>query len=123
MAKLVTEQQIESLKAAPALLTLIRQKHFLGPDLNPLELRVLAHVFLVRLHEAKALPALGTSEASASLSVDPLVMPQFLPVLQSLAATGAGVALTRGVGEHVGSESAHVSEQPPAARTQILPGV
>lgn len=123
MAKLVSEEQIESLKAAPALLTLIRQKHLLGPDLNPLDLGVLAHVLFIRMHEPKPLPALRTGEASAPLSVDSLVMPQLPPGRQGLAATGTRVTLTRGMREHVGPESAHVPEQAPAARAEILLGV
>lgn len=123
MATLVTEQQIQSVEAAPAPVAPIRQKHFPGPVVDPLELRVLAHVLFIRVHKPKASAALGTGEASAALPVDPLVMPQLLPVLQSLAATGARVAPPRGVRQHVRPQPAHVSEQPPAARTQVSVGV
>lgn len=115
VAKLVAEQQIESPEAAAAVLALVRQTGRLGPDLYPLKVRVLAHVLFVRLHKAEAAPALGAGEAAPPLPMDPLVVPQFLPVLQDLTATGAGVALTGGVSQHVGSQPAHVPEQPPAA--------
>lgn len=123
VAELVAEQQIQSPEAAAAVLALVRQTSFPGPHLDPLKVRVLAHVLLVRFHKAEALPALRTAEAAPPLPVDPLVVPQLLPVLQGLTATGAGVALTRRVSQHVGSKSAHVPEQPPAARTEILAGV
>lgn len=119
----MAEEQIQSPEAAAAALALVRQTGFAGPDLDPPKVRVLAHVLLVGLHKAEALAALRTAEAAPPLPVDPLVVPQLLPVLQGLTATGAGVALARRVSEHVRSKSAHVPEQPPAAWTEILAGV
>lgn len=119
----MTEEQIQSFKAASALLTLIRQKHFLRPGLDPHDLWVRAHVFLVRLDESERLSTLGTREASVPLSVESLVMPQLLPARKRFTTAGAGVGLTSAVREHVGSEPAHVSEQSPAARAKVSPGV
>lgn len=123
VAELVAEQLIERFEAAAALVTLVGQRRSPGSDLNPLEVRVLAHVLLVRLGEAETPAALGACEAAAPLAVDPLVEPQLPPAFQRLAATGAGVALGRRMRDHVRTESAHVPEQPPAARAQVLPGV
>lgn len=123
VAELVGEELIECFEAAATLVTLVRQGRSLGSDLNPLEVRVLAHVPLVRLGEAETPAALGAGEAAAPLPVDPLVEPQLPPALQGLAATGTGVALGRRVREHVRPEPAHVPKQPPATRAQVLPGV
>lgn len=119
----MAEEQIQSPEAAAAVLALVRQTGFPGPHLDPPEVRVLAHVLLVRFHEAEAPPALRTAEAAPPVPVDPLVVPQLPPVLQGLTAAGAGVAPTRRVSEHVGSEPAHVAEQAPAARAEVLAGV
>lgn len=119
----MSEQQIERLKATSALLALIRQERFLCLLFDPAEVGMLIHVLSVRTGESETPAATRTREAPAWLPVNPLVMPELLPATQRLSALGTGVGPVGGVREHVGSEPAHVSELPPAARTRVLPGV
>lgn len=123
VAELVAEEQVQSLKAASALIALVRQEGLSGSLFDPAELRVLAHVLLVSPGKAKPSPTLRTGEAPMPLAMDSLMKPEVFPALKRLPTAGTGVGLRGGVREHVRPEAAHVSELSAAVRTHILPGV